>query len=89
MVIRYFIKYHLREAVHAGLAELNGNENLARCLHARLKMRLICMNDEALWELARQTSFHKRVELVYEGYKQRIEELQATRNEWVKDLLLV
>ena len=83
-----FIRYHLRQALDAADAELNGNENLARRLHAQTKLRLICMTDEELWELAKETSSHKRVELVYKGYKQKIEELKATLNEWMKDVLL-
>ncbi len=87
MPISDFIRYHLCEAVNAAVAELNGNENLARRLHAQTKLRLICMTDEELWELARQTSFHKRVELVYKVYRQRIDELKATLNEWMKGLM--
>ncbi|GAH54408.1 unnamed protein product [marine sediment metagenome] len=83
-----FIRYHLRVALYAAVAELNGDEDLARRLHTETKLRLISMTDEELWELAKQTSFHKRVELVYKGYKQKIEELKTTPNEWMKDLML-
>ena len=78
-----FIRYHLREALDAADAELSGNENLARLLHAQTKLRLMYMTDEELWELAKQTSSHKRVEVVYKGYKQKKEELKATFNEWM------
>jgi len=84
-----FIRYHLSEAAYAGVAELDGNEDLARRLHDKIKLRLICMTDEELWELAEQTASppERSVELVYKGYRQRIDKLNATASEWMKDLM--
>jgi hypothetical protein len=46
------VKYHLREALRASLAESEGAPILSRNLHAETKMRLISMSEEDLWELA-------------------------------------
>ena len=51
-----FIKYHLREALQASIAESNGDEALSRRLQAEVKLRLIGMSDEELWELAKLTA---------------------------------
>jgi len=85
---REFVKYHLREALRAVVAELDGDEDLSRHLHAQTRLRLMCMSDEELWELAKLTSSpEKPVELVYKGIKQAIEEHRATASEWINDLV--
>ena len=83
-----FVKYHLREALRASVAETDGDEHLARRLRAGTKLRLIGMSDEQLWELAKQTSCPPEmpVELAYKRHKQAIEELKATASEWMNDL---
>ena len=83
-----FIRYHLREALYAAAAEADGDEDLARQLHAGTKLRLISMTDEELWELAKQTSSPPEmpIELAYKGHKQKVEELRATASEWMNDL---
>lgn len=83
-----FVNYHLREALNAAVAELDGDEDLSRQLHAETKFRLICMTDEELWEIAKLTSSPPEtpVELTYEQLKQKIEELKATASQWIKDL---
>jgi len=86
-----FVKYHLREALYAAAAAANGDEDLARQLHAGTKLRLISMTDDELRELTRLTASPPKlpVELAYnyKRYKQRIEELKATGSEWTKDLV--
>ena len=83
-----FVKYHLRQALRAAAAELAGDEDLSRYLHAKAKLRLISMSDEELWELAKLTSSppERPVELVYKGIKQAKEEHRATASEWIPDL---
>jgi len=83
-----FVKYHLREALHASIAESNGDEALSRRLNAETKLRLLNMSDEELWELAKQTSCPPEmpVELAYEAHKQAVEECRATASEWMNDL---
>ncbi len=83
-----FVNYHLREALNAAVAELDGDEDLSRQLHAETKVRLMYMTDEELWELAKITSSPPEtpVELAYEQFKQKIEELKATTSQWIKNL---
>ena len=85
---RDFVKYHLRQALRAAVAEADGDKDLSRHLHAKTKLRLTCMSDEELWELAKLTSSpQKSVEQVYEESKQIIEEHKATASEWINDLV--
>ena len=84
------VKYHLRGALLASIAESARNENLSRRLHAEVKQRLISMSDEELWELAKRTADPpvRPVELVYEDHKREVEKLRATSGEWMGDLLI-
>ena len=82
VVSRDFVKYHLREALRASVAEADDDEDLARRLRAAVKLRLINMSDEELWELAKQTSSPEcPVELAYKRHKQTAEELRAASGE--------
>ena len=85
---RDFVEHHIVEAFRGGLAEANGDENLARRLRAQAKLRLICMSDEELWELAKLNSSppERPVEPVYKAFKQTIEEHKVTANDWASDL---
>ena len=80
--------YHILAALQAGVAEVEGNEDLADRLHAQTRLRLMAMSDEELWKLARLTASppERPVELVYEGIKQAIKEHEATASEWLRDL---
>ena len=90
MVRRDFVKYHLREALRGITAEMDGDEDLSRRLHAETKLRLIAMSDEELWELAKQTSSppERPAELVYKEIKQGVEERRATASKWMDDLVM-
>ncbi len=75
-------------AVRGGAADADGDEDLARRLYAETKLRLICVSDEELWELAKLFSSSKNlVELVYEETKRVIEEHMTTASECVNDLV--
>jgi len=88
MAERGFIEYHLREALRAGIAQMGSNECLSKRLQAEVKLRLIGMSDEELWELARLTAdpFKRPVDQAYKEYKQRVEELRVTAGDWMSDL---
>ncbi len=87
MVTGDVAKYHIVEALRAGVAELTGDKELAHNLRAETKMRLISMSEEELWELARVTCPpHKTFEQVYAGFKESIDKLKISANEWMKDL---
>lgn len=82
-----FTRHHLVEALLGGVAEANGNDELSRRLHAKTRLRLVNMSDKELWELAKlMASPDIPVQQVYNDYKRRIEELRATRSEWLTDL---
>jgi hypothetical protein len=82
------LKHHLIEAALASLAEAEGNDGLARRLHAATKMRLINMSDDELWDLAVMLAIPqgKPVQQVYHGFKKAVEEHKSTMREWASDL---
>jgi len=90
MAKRDSVECHLRGVIFASIAESAGNENLSRWLHAKVKLRLISMSDEELWELAKRTADPpvRPVELSFEGHKREVEQLRATASEWMDDLLI-
>ena len=81
-------RYHLGEAFTGAVADSEGDEALARHLNARVKLRLISMSDEDLWELAKLTSCppQRTVDQVFASHKQAIERHKATAQQWAKYL---
>jgi len=87
MVTGDVVKYHILEALSTAVAELDGDENLSRRLHAETKMRLISMSEEEIWELAMVTCPpYKTFEQVYVSFKEVIDELKVSASAWMKDL---
>ncbi len=86
--MRDFAGYHLFETLHGAVAEAEGNEDVAKRLRAKMKLRLISMSDEELWELAKLTSSPRErpIELAYKDHKRAIEECRATASEWINNL---
>ncbi len=84
----YFVGYHILEALSSGIAEINGDENLARHLRDNVKLRLMNMSEMELRQLALLLSCppERPAELVYKGIKEDIEEHRATIREWINDL---
>ena len=81
------IKYHLLQVLEASIAEIDGDEAQSRRLRAQLKLRLINMSDEELWELATVAKPPEQtIEASYEKFKEVVEEHKATASEWIKDL---
>jgi len=81
------IKYHLLQALAASVAELEGDEAQSRRLHAEVRLRLINMSDEELWELARVAKPPEQtIEASYMKFKEAVEKHKATASEWMKDL---
>ena len=83
------VNYHIVEALRGLTAEAKGSIRLAQRLNAETELRLILMSDDDLWELARRTSCppERSVELAYNSYKERVEELKATASRWMKGLV--
>ncbi len=88
MISQGFVQYHLVEALLGGVADVEGNDALSRRLRAEVKLRLISMSDEELWELAKLTASppEKPVELLYKEHKHAIEDIRSTASEWKNDL---
>lgn len=87
MTVSDVVHCYLREALMVGLIEMGENHDLARCLNAELKLRLIRMPPDELWELAMVTCPPtKTIEQVHEGFINRVEELKSSAQEWLKDL---
>ena len=82
------VKYHLREVLRAGISQMGSDAGLSKRLQAEVKLRLIGMSDEELWELAKLTADPplRPVDLTYEGFKRRVEELRTTASDWMNDL---
>ena len=88
MTYQDFARDHMAEALHGGVAEAAGNNELAQQLRAETKLRLVSMSDEELWELAKLmvSPPERPVQQVYGELKHSVEELKATRSEWLTDL---
>ena len=87
MTMSDVVDCYLREALMVGLVEMGKNDELTRCLNAELKLRLISMPPEELWELAMVTCPPtKTIEQVHEGFINRVEDLKSSAQEWLKDL---
>ena len=86
---RNFVGSHLLSSLCVGIAEVTGDENLARRLCAQTRLRLITMSDEEIWQMAKVCSLHDRSPgKVYEQIKRSIENHKRTIDMWKDDLLL-
>jgi len=83
-----FLANHILESVCAAAAEADGNEDLANSLRAQLRLRLLTMSDEEIWELARLISSPPAVpsEWAYGQIEEAIKDHSATANQWLKNL---
>ena len=52
-----FVEQHIVDCLRAAVVEANGEEAKATRLRAQAKLRLVCMTDDEIWELAKRTSF--------------------------------
>ena len=80
-----FVEQHIVDCIRAAVVEANGEEQKAARLRAQAKLRLVCMSDEEVWELAGRTCSPPRrsVEEAYSDIRQTIEEYKMTASEWV------
>ncbi|MBM3133289.1 MAG: hypothetical protein FJZ95_09720 [Chloroflexi bacterium] len=80
-----FVEQHIVDCLRAAIVEANGEPEKAARLRAQAKLRLICMSDAEVWELAKRTCFPpKRSALeAYKDIKGTIEEYKATTDEWL------
>lgn len=80
-----FVEQHIVDCLRAAVVEANGEEAKASRLRAQAKLRLVCMTDEEVWELAERTSFppKRSPEDAYHDIKQTIAEYRATSEQWL------
>ena len=82
-----FIKRHVFEALYVSVAEVEGDVELARRLHARTRFRLISMSDEQLRAFVTAIAPPEQsIESVYESFQKARAEHGASASEWMKDL---
>ena len=82
-----FVERHIVDCIRAALVEANGEQQKAVRLRAQAKLRLVCMSDEDVWELAARTcSPGKRsVEEAYRDIRKTIQEYKDTTGEWLNE----
>lgn len=80
-----FIEQHIIDCVRAAIAEAGGDEKKAARLRAQSKLRLICMTDEEIWELAEQTCCPPQRTAIqaYGDLKRTIIEYKETSDKWI------
>ena len=76
---------HVIEALQGAAADVDGNEEKAKCIMAETRLRLLSMNDDELRDLAaifailRGKAFNE----CYQQLKQSVEEHRETMEEWL------
>lgn len=80
-----FVEQHIVDCIRAAVVEANGDERKASQLRAQAKLRLVCMSDDEVWELALKTcSPPKRTAKdAFYDIRQTIVDYKATADEWV------
>lgn len=80
-----FVEQHIVDCLRAAVVEANGEEDKATRLRAQAKLRLVCMTDDEIWELAKRTSFppKRAPEDSYHDIKQTIADYRATSEQWL------
>jgi len=76
---------HVIEALQAAAAEADDNEELAKHIMAKTRLRLIGMNDDELRDLAAIFAIlrGKPFGECYRQFKQSVEEHRETMDEWL------
>ena len=85
-----FIERHIVNCVLTSLAEARGEVEEAARLHAQAKLRLICMSDNELHELAEQLSsigFKEKIEETYIQLKCAVATHKENAQDWMGQLL--
>ncbi len=80
-----FVERHIIDCVRAAVVEAKGEKERAARLRAQAKLRLVCMTDEEVWELAKKTCFppKRTVEDAYQDIKTTVSEYKATASDWL------
>lgn len=88
MINSELVRYHVRCAVRAGMAEASGFKELADRLRAQGNLRLMIMSDDELRELSRILTHipTRPTEVVYQELKQVVDEQSKACDEWLSAL---
>jgi len=80
-----FVEQHIIDCICAAVAEARGEEEKGTRLRAQARLRLVCMSDEEIWELAERTCCppKRSAEEAFEDIKQTITEYKATTDQWL------
>lgn len=80
-----FVEQHIVDCIRVAVVEARGEEKKAARLRAQGKLRLVCMSDEEVWELAGRTCCPpiRSIEEAYSDIRQTIAEYKATTDEWL------
>ncbi len=76
---------HVIEALQGAAADVDGNEEKAKCIMAETRLRLLSMNDDELRDLAAIFAIlrGKPFNECYQQLKQSVEEHRETMEEWL------
>lgn len=80
-----FVEQHIVDCLRAAIVEANGEPERAARLRAQAKLRLVCMTDIEVWELAKRTCCPPTRSALdaYRDIKGTIEEYKATADQWL------
>ena len=80
-----FVEQHIVDCLRAAVVEANGETHKAARLRAQAKLRLVCMTDDEVWELAKKTCFppKRSAEDAYYDIQQTISHYKKTADEWL------
>lgn len=80
-----FVEAHIVDCLRAAVVEANGETEKAVRLRAQAKLRLVCMTDDEVWELANKTCFppQRSATAAYRDIKQTIADYRASAHEWL------
>ena len=80
-----FVENHIVDCLRAAIVEASGDQQRATKLRAQAKLRLVCMTDDEVWELAKRTCFppKRSAEEAYWDIKETIAEYRQMSDQWL------
>ncbi len=80
-----YIEQHVIDCVRAAIAEMAGEEERASRIRAQGKLRMMCMSEEELLELAKLTCYSskKSIKEASADLKDLIAKYEATSDDWL------
>lgn len=80
-----YVEQHIVDCLRAAIVEANGEPERASRLRAQARLRLVCMTDAEVWELAKRTCFppNRTAIAAYRDIKETIREYTSSAEEWL------